>query len=32
MSGFEKVMGHAQAVAHLENAIKQNKVSTCLYF
>ena len=32
MSGFEKVMGHAQAVAHLENAIKQNKVSHAYIF
>ena len=32
MSGFEKVMGHTQAVAHLENAIKQNKVSHAYIF
>ncbi|MDO5425839.1 MAG: DNA polymerase III subunit delta' [Eubacteriales bacterium] len=32
MSAFEKIMGHTQAITHLENAIKQNKVSHAYIF
>ncbi|MDY3919351.1 MAG: DNA polymerase III subunit delta' [Candidatus Limivivens sp.] len=32
MSGFEKIMGHTQAITHLKNAIEQNKVSHAYIF
>ena len=32
MSGFDKIIGHSQAIAHLKNAVKQNKVSHAYIF
>lgn len=32
MSGFEKIIGHTQEIAHLENAIKQHKISHAYIF